>query len=88
MSQETETDKSTEPMRSIGVKRLPQSTWLRCKQNALLSNLSLTDFIIRVLDQSTPYPPTGPYGKGRPRPSTRPLTSGCAPSATPGEPAS
>jgi hypothetical protein len=43
--------------RDVHIKRVPQAIWLRARQNALASGLAFKEFVIRLLDDSQPYPP-------------------------------
>jgi hypothetical protein len=42
------------PLRNLHVKRVPWSVWAKARHNALLSNVPFRDFIIALLDRSTP----------------------------------
>jgi hypothetical protein len=39
---------------TLNVRRVPHQVWTRARVNATLSNLAFRDFIIRLLEQSTP----------------------------------
>src|SRR5689334_16480321 len=42
-------------IRDVHIKRVPESIWLRARQNALQSGLPFKDFVIRLLAQSEPF---------------------------------
>lgn len=48
----------TEPCRSLCIKRLPESIWLRVHDNAHRSRLRLQDYLATILKDCEPVPPT------------------------------
>jgi hypothetical protein len=39
---------------TLNVRRVPHQVWTRARVNATLSNLAFRDYVIRLLEQSTP----------------------------------
>jgi len=51
-------DQASRPLRNLHVKRIPWPIWAKARNNALLSNVPFRDFIIALLERSTPLPYT------------------------------
>ena len=44
----------TQMTHTLNVRRVPHQVWTRARVNATLSNLAFRDYVIRLLEQSTP----------------------------------
>ena len=66
--------------RTLSVKNVPHDVWQRARQNALASNLSFGDYVVKLLGAAGPLPP-GPsewdklLGTGSPKSSVTEDTS-------------
>lgn len=44
--------------KTLSVKNVPHAVWQRARQNALASNLSFGDYVVKLLGTAGPFPPT------------------------------
>jgi hypothetical protein len=68
----------TETMRPIYVRKVPQSVWDRVHHNAIASRMRLSEYLVRLMDESGPFTPMtcgrSPTPSEGPAPDTRPET--------------
>lgn len=43
--------------KTLSVKSIPHAVWQRARQNALASNLSFGDYVVKLLGTAGPFPP-------------------------------
>jgi len=43
--------------KTLSVKNVPHAIWQRARQNAMASNLSFGDYVVKLLDIAGPFPP-------------------------------
>lgn len=43
--------------KTLSVKNVPHAVWQRARQNALASNLSFGDYVVKLLGTAGPFPP-------------------------------
>jgi hypothetical protein len=71
----------TGPYRDVHIKKVPEPTWRRARQNALASGLSSKAYVTWLLDHSEPCEPVGPVGLPHPEPVADYGAAGVIPAA-------
>jgi hypothetical protein len=61
--------------KTLSVKNIPHAVWQRARQNALASNLSFGDYVVKLLGTAGPFVPPAQSG-------WEALTGSCAADAT------